>query len=57
MKKQQNTAIQKALNKYDNELLAILSMDLRSSRTIPEKLLDPSVISSCFHFKKRPLGE
>ena len=57
MKKQQNIAIQKNLNKYDNQLLAILSEDLRASRIIPEKLPDPSVISSCFHFKKRPLGE
>lgn len=57
MKKQQNIAIQKALNKYDSQLLAILSGDLRFSRPLPDKMPDPSVISSCFHFKKRPLGE
>lgn len=46
MKKQQNSAIEKALEEYDNQLLNIISQDLRSVRHTRTKNMNPAGITS-----------
>ena len=46
MKKQQTSATEKALAKYDNQLLNIISEDLRSVRYSRTKNINPTGISS-----------
>jgi hypothetical protein len=52
MKKQQTSATEKTLEKYDNQLLNIISEDLRSVRYSRTKNLNPSGISSLLNALK-----
>ena len=46
MKKQMNSAIENVMVKYDNQLLDIISSDLRSVKTLRTRSINPAAMSN-----------